>query len=702
MTQQRLNPPSTSSGATKPTEYGAAHIRVLQGLEPVQQRPGMYTRTENPLHIAQEVIDNAFDESLAGHATAIAVRVIRGASSREPTGDAEATTTPDEFIIEDNGRGIPVDLMTDGSGISAIEACFTKLHSGGKFDKKEKGNAYRFSGGLHGVGIAVTNALSLRLTAQVRRGGKIHQIVFENGLVVEPIKIIGSCPIKETGTRVHVRPDPRYFDSAALPLSELTHHLKVKAALLPKVSVSLQVDDGEPQSWHYKSLEDYMVNEASRVNGGGVFWCHDGEEDAPNITKNLFKTTTYLPEGSPLGEEGEGLDLVAGFITEGRRFSESFVNMIPTSLGGTHENGLKAGLFEGLKAFMNHYDLMPPKMTLETEDLWGRCTFVLSSRLLDPEFQGQTKDRLNSKQAQKLMAGLTKARFELWLSEHMAFGRKLAELTVNAAHKRLKSERPVERKRGGGQSVLPGKLTDCENSDPANSELFLVEGDSAGGSAKQSRNRLFQAVLPMRGKALNSWEVEHDKVLESQTLKDIATAIGVDPHGHNDNPDLSKLRYHKIIQMCDADVDGRHIEVLLTTFFLRHFPKLIEKGHLFIAKAPLFRVDYPSSKKAKSKLDAKLYIKDERELQQAKRKLEKAGFGPENIKISRFKGLGEMNPEQLWETTLNPDHRTLIQLTLSPALETDESMFTLLMGSKQASDRCRCMEQRGHLADVDV
>lgn len=665
--------------------YNSSKIRVLKGLEPVQLRPGMYTRTEDPNHIIYEVIDNAQDEALAGYAKKIFVKI-----------DGETIS------VEDNGRGIPVDAMKEEEGKSAVEVIFTKLHSGGKFDKEGDG-AYNFSGGLHGVGVTATNALSLELKAVIKRGGKIHSIKFVNGDLEEGLKEIGKVDKKDTGTCIIVKPNPKYFESPKINVEHLKNYLRVKSALLQGVEIIFQNGQDEPIVWNYSGLKDYFISETLRVNNKETYWLNLEETAQPNKTDFVWEFQYYLPETSSLGKKGEGVHLVMGVLEEGKKFSESFVNLIPTLLGGTHERGLKNGLFEGLKSFMNHYSLMPPKLSLENDDLWNKSAYVLSAKILNPEFRGQTKESLSSPGTAKLVEGLIKDNFELWLNDNPNFGKRIAEFVISNAQKRTRTEIKIDRKRGGSNTTLPGKLSDCENADPEKSELFLVEGDSAAGSSKMGRNKDFQAILPMRGKVLNTWEVETSKIFDTETIKDIATAIGIDPHKLTDNVDFSKLRYSKICAMCDADVDGRHIEVLLLTLFLRHFPQVLSKGHLYIAKAPLFRVDYPANKKNKNKLDAKQYLQDEKDLDVFIGKLEKMGFTEDNMKISRFKGLGEMNPEQLWDTTLNPETRTLIQVNIDKDhLDGDMDMFTLLMAKKESKKRKEWMEEKGNTIEVDV
>ena len=664
--------------------YTSSQIRVLKGLEPVQLRPGMYTKTDDPNHIIQEVIDNAQDEALAGYATKIFVKI-----------------DGDYISVADNGRGIPVDIMKDQDNKSAAEVIFTELHSGGKFDKAD-GGAYSFSGGLHGVGVSVTNALSLELKAVIKKDGKIHSIKFENGTLSEPLSVIGKVDKKDTGTCIIVKPDPKYFEDPKVNIDFLKNYLRVKSALLKGVEITFQVNDAEPISWSYNDVTEYFVAESSKINGKEVFWLNLEETAVANKTDFLWKYEYYLPEDSSLGKKGEGLNLVMGVLEEGKKFSESFVNLIPTLSGGTHERGLKNGLFEGLKSFMTHYNILPPKVSIETEDLWNKTSYVLSTKILDPAFKGQVKESLSSPSAAKLIDGLVKDNFELWLNENIKFAKRLAEFVISNAQQRSKAETKVERKRTGN-NALPGKLTDCSDNDPTKTELFICEGDSAGGGAKMARDKNYQAILPIRGKIKNTWEVLTANLYDSsETIQNIAIAIGVQPHSMEDNVDLSKLRYGKICTMCDADVDGRHIEVLLLTLFFRHFPRLVLKGHLYVSRAPLFRVDSPSNKKSKNKLDKKDYVQDEKELEKLLVKLRK-DFEDESIKISRFKGLGEMNPEQLWETTMNPESRRLIKITLNEDhIDADLDSFNLYMSKKEAGKRKEWMEENGNKVEVDV
>ncbi|HJV70396.1 DNA topoisomerase IV subunit B, partial [Ideonella sp.] len=548
--------------AQTPVNYGEASIRVLKGLEPVKQRPGMYTRTDNPLHTVQEVIDNAADEALAGFGKRIAVTLHADGS----------------VSIDDDGRGIPFGLHPEEQ-VPVVEIVFTRLHAGGKFDKGS-GGAYSFSGGLHGVGVSVTNALAKRLQVGVWREGQQASIAFSGGDVVEALAIRKAVAgERRHGTSVRVWPDPKYFESAELPKNELMHLLRSKAVLMPGVTVSLHTEkSGETQTWLYKGgLRDYLQQSLAAD---------------PMIP--LFEGEHYAGEGETENfADGEGAAWCVAFTEEGNLLRESYVNLIPTVAGGTHEAGLKDGLFGAIKGFIEMHSLLPKGVKLMPEDVFSRASFVLSAKVLDPQFQGQTKERLNSRDALRLVSAYVKPALELWLSQHVDFGKKLAELVIKQAQTRQRASQKVEKRKGSGVAVLPGKLTDCESRDLGLNELFLVEGDSAGGSAKMGRDKETQAILPLRGKVLNAWEVERDLLFKNNEIHDIAVAIGVDPHGPNDSPDLSGLRYGKVCILSDADVDGSHIQVLLLTLFYRHFPKLIEAGNIFVAKPPLFRVDAP-------------------------------------------------------------------------------------------------------------
>ncbi len=651
------------------TRYSEESIRVLKGLEPVRQRPGMYTRTEHPLHIVQEVVDNAADEALAGSANLIQV-----------TQHADGSLT-----VEDDGRGIPVGMHPD-EGAPVVELVFTRLHAGGKFDKAA-GGAYAFSGGLHGVGVSVTNALSKRLEITVWRDGKEHQIAFEGGEVVEPLRAVADAPRRKHGTRVRCWPDARYFDSGQLPQAELIRLLRSKAVLLPGVKVVFRQEKGQPaqQEWLYsEGLRGYLAEMLG-----------DTELLVPMVEGEQFTGADH-----DTFAEGEGAQWVVAWSAEGPVVRESYVNLIPTPAGGTHEAGLREGLFNAVKTFVELHNLLPKGIRLLPEDVFNRTSFVLSAKVLDPQFQGQIKERLNSRDAVRLVSGYVKGALDLWLNSHVEHGRKLAELVIRQAQARTRSQQKVEKRKSSGVAVLPGKLTDCESRDPARTEVFLVEGDSAGGSAKMGRDKTFQAVLPLRGKVLNSWEVDRDRLFANAEIHDIAVAIGVDPHGVHDNPDLSGLRYGRVCILSDADVDGSHIQVLLLTLFYRHFPKLVDAGHVCIARPPLYRVDVPALGKRPAR---KIYCLDDGELEAAEDKLLKEGVREGSWSISRFKGLGEMSPEQLWETTMNPDTRRLLPVTLGESgIEGTQRMFTLLMGKGEAAQRRAWLEEKGDLADVDI
>ena len=641
--------------ATKlPPEYSEGSIRVLKGLEPVKQRPGMYTRTDNTLHVIQEVLDNAADEALAGHGKRIKVTL---------HGDGSVS-------VEDDGRGIPFGMHPEEKA-PVIELVFTRLHAGGKFDKGS-GGAYSFSGGLHGVGVSVTNALARRLEATTHREGQVARIVFSGGDVVEPLQVRKAQEgDRRQGTCVRVWPDPKYFESTQLPLAELAHLLRSKAVLMPGVTVSLVNEKTrDSQTWQYKGgLRDYLLQTLT------------GEPVIP-----LF--------------EGEGAQWSVAFTEDGQPVRESYVNLIPTSAGGTHEAGLRDGLFNAVKSFIDLHSLLPKGVKLLPEDVFARASYVLSAKVLDPQFQGQIKERLNSRDAVRLVSSFVRPALELWLNQHVEYGRKLAELAIRAAQSRQKASQKVEKRKGSGVAVLPGKLTDCESRDISHNEVFLVEGDSAGGSAKMGRDKECQAVLPLRGKVLNTWEVERDRLFANTEIHDIAVAIGVDPHGADDNPDLSGLRYGKICILSDADVDGSHIQVLLLTLFFRHFPKLIETGHVFVARPPLFRVDAPARGK---KPASKTYALDEGELTAILDKLRKEGVREGAWSISRFKGLGEMSAEQLWETTLNPDTRRLLPVQLGKlGFLPTQALITKLMGKGEAAARRELMELHGNAVEIDV
>lgn len=660
--------------ATKksPADYSESSIRVLKGLEPVKQRPGMYTRTENPLHIIQEVIDNASDEALGGYCKNIVVTL----------------NTDGSVSVEDDGRGIPVGMHPEEK-VPTVEIVFTRLHAGGKFDKGS-GGAYAFSGGLHGVGVSVTNALSTRLEITVWRENGVHTLTFSGGDVIEPLK---SRPIardeKRSGTKVTAWPDSKYFDSSVIPQAELQRLLRSKAVLLPGVKVTLvHAKSGEVQTWQYdQGLRGYLTESLAQAS--------NAETVIP-----LFEGEQYANADAEGFAEGEGAAWVVAWTEDGAVVRESYVNLIPTSNGGTHESGLREGLFGAVKSFVEMHSLLPKGVKLLPEDVFARVSFVLSAKVLDPQFQGQIKERLNSRDAVRLVSTYTRPALELWLNQHVDYGKKLAELVIKQAQSRLRSAQKVEKKKSSGVAVLPGKLTDCESSDISRNEIFLVEGDSAGGSAKMGRDKEFQAILPLRGKVLNSWETERDRLFANNEIHDIAVAIGIDPHGKNDTVDFSSLRYGRICILSDADVDGSHIQVLLLTLFFKHFPQLIDRGHICIARPPLYRVDAPARGK---KPIQKIYALDDGELEAIEDKLRKDGVKDSAWTISRFKGLGEMNAEQLWETTMNPDTRRLLPVALGEFdLDFSEARFNMLMGKGEAAARRTWIEEHGNEAEADI
>lgn len=653
--------------------YVESSIRVLKGLEPVKERPGMYTRTQDPTHIMQEIIDNAADEALGGYATRIEVSLHNDGS----------------VSVEDNGRGIPVGMHPEEKE-PTVQLVFTRLHAGGKFDKRDGEGAYAFSGGLHGVGVSVTNALSKRLEVSVKRDGKIHHIVFADGFVLEKLKTIGSCDVADTGTVVRSTPDPRYFDSPHVSLPELERVLRAKAVLLPGVHVVLNVerDLANPtRTWQYpEGLKGYLEELAG-----------DEEPVAPIFTgSRVIEKNTDQDTFA----EGEGAAWAFAWFEHTGGLSESYVNLIPTAAGGTHEAGLRTGVFEAVKSFIEHHGMLPRGVRLQMEDVSSRLHYVLSARILDPQFQGQTKEKLTSRDALKLVASMVRDPLEVWLNGHVEWAKKIADVVVRQAMARMKSGQKVEKRKGSGVAVLPGKLTDCESDNIQEREIFLVEGDSAGGSAKLARNKQTQAILPLRGKVLNTFEVDRDRLFANTEIHDIAVAVGVDPHGPNDSPDMTGLRYQRIIIMSDADVDGSHIKVLLLTLFFMHFPKLIEGGHVCVASPPLYRIDVPPHGKRPMR---KLYALDDAELAAIDERLTKEGVRAGSWSVGRFKGLGEMNPEQLWETTMNPETRRVLPVRVMETERAEASLvFSRLMGKGEASARREWMEQHGSDVEVDI
>ncbi|MDP0046653.1 DNA topoisomerase IV subunit B [Glaesserella parasuis] len=628
--------------------YGADEITVLKDLEPVQLRPGMYTDTTRPNHLGQEVIDNSVDEALSGFANQIDV-ILHSDNSLE---------------VVDNGRGMPVDIHSTEK-ISGVELILTKLHAGGKFSNKN----YTFSGGLHGVGISVVNALSESVEITIKRNGEIYTIAFANGVKVEELKVIGSCPKRQTGTTVRFYPNPKYFDSPKFSVSRLRHLLRAKAVLCPKLTINFTDHINNTQeTWYYEDgLRDYLTD--------------------------ALKEYEYLPNPLFVGEvigETEAVSWALSWLTEGgEQINESYVNLIPTALGGTHVNGLRQGLFKAMAEFCDFRNLLPKGVKLTADDVWGRCCYVLSLKMQEPQFAGQTKERLSSRQAASYVENSVKDAFSLWLNQNVQVAEQLAEMAISSAQNRLRAEKKVVRKKLVSGPALPGKLADCISQDLMRTELFLVEGDSAGGSAKQARDKEFQAILPLRGKILNTWEVSPDQVLAFTEVHDIAVALGIDP----DNEDLSQLRYGKVCILADADSDGLHIATLLCALFLRHFPTLVKNGHVYVAMPPLYRIDIGK--------DEVHYALDESEKEAILARLAKKKGKPN---VQRFKGLGEMNPSQLRETTMDPNTRRLVQLTLEDNSDDEEvstfELMDMLLAKKRAEDRKQWLQDRGDEADL--
>ncbi|MGR4067427.1 DNA topoisomerase IV subunit B [Billgrantia sp. C5P2] len=625
------------------TQYSASSIEVLSGLDPVRKRPGMYTDTTRPNHLVQEVIDNSVDEALAGHAREVNVRLL-------DDGGIE---------VSDDGRGMPIDIHPE-HGVCGIELILTRLHAGGKFSQ----SSYRFSGGLHGVGVSVVNALSRRLEVEVMRDGARHGMAFEHGDKVSELTEIGSVAKRTTGTLVRFWPDESYFDSPRLAMGRLKHLLRAKAVLCPGLKVTLVETDGAESVWQYEDgLRDYLAQAT------------DG-----------FEVLPASPLIGHFADDDQAVDWAVQWLPEGgETLMESYVNLIPTPQGGTHVNGLRSGLLEALREFCEYRNLLPRGVKLTAEDLWERVAYVLSVKMLDPQFAGQTKERLSSRTVAAFVSSVVKDAFSLWLNHHVDQAEALAELVISAAQRRQKSAKKVARKKVTAGPALPGKLADCSGQDPAQGELFLVEGDSAGGSAKQARNRETQAILPLRGKILNTWEVDSHDIYGSQEVHDIAVAVGMDPG----SDDLSQLRYHKICILADADSDGLHIATLLCALFVRHFPALVDAGHVYVAMPPLYRIDLGKEVH---------YALDESEKAAILRRLEGKRGTPN---VQRFKGLGEMSPLQLRETTMAVETRRLVQLTREVGDGTME-MMDMLLAKKRASDRKSWLEDYGNLADIEV
>ncbi|HVP08058.1 MAG TPA: DNA topoisomerase IV subunit B [Burkholderiales bacterium] len=655
----------------KPQVYDASAIQALKGLEPVRRMPGMYTHTIHPLHVVQEAIDNAIDEALAGYGRKITVSVFKDGS----------------YEVADEGRGVPVD-MHPVEKKPAVEVAFTMLHAGGKFAKSGEG-VYHISGGLHGVGVAVSNALSKRCEVTVFRDGQKHTIVFENGDLKNKLR---SEKIKErkTGTVVRIWPDSKYFDSPNVPLAELEHLVRSKAYLLPGLTTVLEVEGKPKQSWRYeKGMAQYFD-----------FMLDGREMVAPLFAGERFYDEKQLQDNSEI-EPGEGAAWAIGWVAEGEVFADSHVNLIPTRSGGTHEAGFRNGIFEALSAFMDTRSLQPKGVKVIADDLWQRACFTLSARIVRTQFHGQTKEKLTTRHASKLLELCVRDAFELWLNQHPDEGRKIAELAIEQAMARLSKGKKFERKKSSGVATLPGKLVDCASDDTSRNEMFMVEGDSAGGSAKEARNKETQAVLPLRGKVLNTMSKDSRTVLANKELQAIATAIGVDPHGPEDSPDLSGLRYGKVIIMTDADVDGGHIQALLLTFFFMHAPRLVQAGRVYVAQPPLFKIEVPAQ--GKGRPARRVYCLDEEELDEEVGKLKKEKVKEGSWEISRFKGLGEMSPEQLWETTMNPDTRRLVRMTFDlKNLKKVRESFELLMDSGEAEGRRNWMREHWKTVEADI
>lgn len=628
------------------SSYNAKDIEVLNGLEPVRRRPGMYTDTTRPNHLAQEVIDNSVDEALAGHATKV-----------------EVILYADQSIeVIDNGRGMPVDIHPELK-VSAIELILAHLHAGGKFSNKN----YQYSGGLHGVGISVVNALSKRIEVTVRREGKIYQIAFENGDKVEELHQIGTCAKRDTGTSVHFWPDSTYFDIPRFSSKSLSHVLKAKAVLCPGVNVSFTDKVNNTQeTWCYADgLTDYLseaVAEFVRLPEEPFTGKFEGDNEA------VEWSMLWLPEGGDL-------------------LTESYVNLIPTVQGGTHVNGLRQGVLDAMREFCEFHNLLPRGIKLTADDTWERCAYVLSVKMQDPQFAGQTKERLSSRQTSAFVASAVKNAFSLWLNQNVQVGELLAEMAISSAQRRMRAAKKVVRKKLTSGPALPGKLADCTSQDLRYTELFLVEGDSAGGSAKQARDREYQAIMSLRGKILNTWEVSSDEVLASQEVHDISVAIGMDP----DSDDLSQLRYGKICILADADSDGLHIATLLCALFVRHFPALVKQGHVYMAMPPLYRIDLGKEVS---------YALDEAEKNAILQRLSRKKGKPN---VQRFKGLGEMNPLQLRETTFDPNTRRLVQLVIDDEnYQETLGMMDMLLAKKRSEDRRNWLQEKGDEVDIEV
>jgi topoisomerase-4 subunit B len=628
-----------------PSSYDSSAIEVLTGLEPVRKRPGMYTQTERPNHLAQEVIDNSVDEAIAGHASSIEVTLHKDGS----------------VSVVDDGRGMPVDKHKEEK-VSGVEVILTRLHAGGKFSNKN----YTFSGGLHGVGVSVVNALSSRLEVEIWRGGKHYKMAFADGQKTAELKAIGKAAKDETGTLVHFWPDPKFFDSVKFSVSRLKHVLRAKAVLCPGLYVAFtnEANKKDDEEWQFdEGLTDYLLDE---LTGYELLPQEPFVGSVVTDTEAADWAVVWLPQGGEL-------------------LTESYVNLIPTPQDGTHVNGFRSGLTEALRDFCELRSLLPKGVKISAEDVWGQCSYVLSVKMQDPQFSGQTKDRLSSREAAAFVASMAKDTFSLWLNQHVKTAEELAQIVIESAQARMRAGKRVERKKVSAGPALPGKLADCSSSDLDETELFLVEGDSAGGSAKQARNRVFQAVMPLRGKILNTWEVDPAEVLGSKEVHDIAVALGVDPG----SSDLNGLRYGKVCILADADSDGLHIATLLCALFVRHFPSLVKAGHVYVAMPPLYRIDVGKHV---------FYALDDKERKQVLDRINDEKLRGK-VNVQRFKGLGEMNPMQLRETTMDPATRRLVQLTVKPG-DTTNRVLDMLLAKKRASDRKSWLEKKGDEAEV--
>ncbi|PPD43333.1 MAG: DNA topoisomerase IV subunit B [Methylobacter sp.] len=626
-------------------DYNAAAIEVLSGLEPVRKRPGMYTDTTRPNHLVQEVVDNSVDEAMAGHATSIEVILLKDGG----------------VSVSDNGRGMPVDIHPE-QGMPGVEVILTQLHAGGKFSNKN----YQFSGGLHGVGVSVVNALSAKLEVEVKRNGKVYRMTFADGEKQSELAEIGTVGKNNTGTMVKFWPNEKYFDSSKVSVSRLKHNLRAKAVLCPGLKVILKIEATEEHvEWYYQDgLKDYLLDRIGQVE--------------------FFPEQPFMGN-SAANHEAVEWGVVWAVENDSEVLAESYVNLVPTAQGGTHVNGLRAGLTEAMREFCDLRNILPRGVKVAPEDVWENCHFVLSVKLEDPQFSGQTKERLSSRECVAFVSGVAKDTFSLWLNQHPTEGEKIAEVIIASAQKRLRSNKKIIRKKITAGPALPGKLADCSAQDIGRTELFLVEGDSAGGSAKQARERDFQAIMPLRGKILNTWEVESSQVMASQEVHDIAVALGIEPG----SDDLQNLRYGKVCILADADSDGNHIATLICALFYQHFQPLVKAGHVFVAMPPLYRIDV--GKRVFYALDEseRLGVLDRIKAEKLKG----------TINVQRFKGLGEMNPSQLRETTMNPDTRRLVQLTVAEDDETS-GQLDLLLAKKRSQDRKAWLETKGNLADV--